>query len=891
VVVWSPDIETHKEDLAAVFSCLHEAGFQLKLSKCAFFQDSIDYLGFRISHGRIAMDPEKVAAIRDFAPPTTKRGLQRFLGMCGWYRRFIKGYSTIASPLFDLLSVDPKTYNIGEKGSAANIAFEELKKRLTSYPIMRLPDFNKPFVVIPDASAVGTGAVLAQEHEGFEHPVHYISKSLAKTQRHRHSYINETIALVRALEAFHHYLAFLPFVVATDCRALAYWNSVKKDIPNDVARYLSLIASYNIIFVHRPAEKLVTSDAMSRDERWEDFEKHLAKEFDPKEMVGEGNRHKFRLGNEKDLMVRTLPVQVGEKETNATSIGLPTNLSSAQAGDDFSRQMINLLTGGKVAENWRKKVTAEKDNYLVSGKILFREVTWDEQKFPVPYVPAGPLRREIITALHADPVSGHVGIDKTVERVSRRYYWHTIRKDVEKVLAACHCHLNKSSGQRKFSPLQPLSIGAAFEDVHLDFCGPFPETKDKEYKYILVIVDRFTKWVELIPTRDNTMTTAAHKFDKRILKRWSTPKSVLVDNAFNAGEFKVLCSENGIFIDTALPYQKNTNGLAERMNRTVEEMLRAYVSGDLRDWNLHLAGLQAAINNSKATSHKYCPADLATSVKHVTPIERKLAAAENTAVVASDTSTASTEKTEVTEVPKIPKVSKTATFKDELEEFIPSDPEKQSEWRITMRETKRARDKKARENIAKSQEEMVKRSKRKLGPTEGHHKVGSWVALDSHLKRSKLEPVRWGPYKVAAQDPTKPSNYTLRYLGIPGTDIVAHTKDISVWPNFDEKRLAELKTRFRIRPKGDRSTGYSRQIRHLVSKYNLKSESDIKLDHIIGKRVEVLWSQFGWEPGTIVAEEKSGKFWVKYDKLLDENNEPYFLESLLTNRPPQWRIT
>ncbi|MFN7376951.1 MAG: ribonuclease H family protein, partial [Pseudanabaena sp.] len=89
-------------------------------------------------------------------------------------------------PLFDLLSVDPKTYNIGEKGSAANIAFEELKKRLTSYPIMRLPDFNKPFVVIPDASAVGTGAVLAQEHEGFEHPVHYISKSLAKTQRHRH---------------------------------------------------------------------------------------------------------------------------------------------------------------------------------------------------------------------------------------------------------------------------------------------------------------------------------------------------------------------------------------------------------------------------------------------------------------------------------------------------------------------------------------------------------------------------------------------------------------------------------------------------------------------------------------------------------------------------------
>jgi hypothetical protein len=131
---------------------------------------------------------------------------------------------------------------------------------------MRLPDFNKPFIVCTDASDYATGAVLAQEHEGFEHLVHFMSRSLNRAQKHKHSYYKELMAVVRALKHFHHYLAYQPFVVATDCRAVAYWNT-SKTLPDKMARVLDVLTQYPAVYVHCPGVDMVVPDALSRDER------------------------------------------------------------------------------------------------------------------------------------------------------------------------------------------------------------------------------------------------------------------------------------------------------------------------------------------------------------------------------------------------------------------------------------------------------------------------------------------------------------------------------------------------------------------------------------------------------------------------------------------------
>jgi hypothetical protein len=186
--------------------------------------------------------------------------------MIGWYQQFIKNFAQRASPLTAFLKNNARTMDIHTPGTAANVAFEELKKVLTVFPILRLPNFSKEFILIFDRSNVGTGCVLAQEYNGFEHPIHYHSKSLKDEQRHWHSYEIEALALLRGLKAFKHFLGD-EIKCVTDCHALSYILQ-KKEISKKLERYLSELSEYPVLFEHRPREKLVVVDALAKNENW-----------------------------------------------------------------------------------------------------------------------------------------------------------------------------------------------------------------------------------------------------------------------------------------------------------------------------------------------------------------------------------------------------------------------------------------------------------------------------------------------------------------------------------------------------------------------------------------------------------------------------------------------
>ena len=947
IIVWSKTWAEHKQHLAAIFSKLHEQGFQLKLSKCQFFQTKIEFLGFVIEEGRITVDPKKVSAIADLDPPLDLKSLQRFLGMTGWYRRFVKDYAMKAAPLTDLMKKDQDgKYEIHIVGSEQNLAFESLKKSLTEYPIVRLPDFTKPFVLITDASGYATGAMLAQEHDGFEHPVHYFSKVLLESQRKKPSYNLEVLALVRALRYFKHYLEFSEVLLVTDCRALSYWNTTR-DIPDDVKRYLGEIAASGGKLVHRPGEKIPTADALSRDTRflnenvgrnYTEIEMnqriHRKREFEPTDLSGSNRAAKdlhqvFKLAKPEEI--RLMSIWGSDEDLYENAVNLTaTNLWEGQLEHSPTKRFIEFLQGEKknLSKEELGRFEAMKDNYFLLGGGLYYKTKDD--RYARPYIPPGALRRQILRHMHDDILAGHTGVARTTDRILSRYYWEGAKTEIETYVLRCPCHLNKTAGRARNAELAPLRVRRPFQDLHVDFVGPWNETTRKN-KYVLNVIDRYTKWIELIPTRDNSMSVAWKKFEKRILHRWGTPETVTADNAFK-GAFKVGCEQNGIVVNYALPHQHKTNGLVERANRTVNETMRNYVNADKNNWDEKLSGIQFALNTAKATSHGMTPYNANTGREAVLPIQRLLETniseegeerrAENRESNVendnndnnnhnnnnNDESTNNHDNTMNNHEDKITNnhescimgnndSEKIDNHEEKLEKVVAAETDSandsDADYHLSddedAEEAKQQQDKKGRKAIKKHQKKMIAQDAKKKNLKD--YKEGEWVSIKKPVKDTKLDSTRMGPFKIVGHDKSRTKNYIIQFMGLKGTDLVVHTDDLLPWKGLTDKSVASDFARAQklaIPQKPAQKIG--ELLQNIRKRFKLAKNEDIRLNHIVGRRVRVNWGSPINEicVGTVMAQEKPGQFWIKYDELRDPTGTNYFLENLLVGRPPTW---
>ena len=206
ILIYSVSWADHLRHLRAVLTVLQQDRLIAKLSKCAFGERSIAYLGHVISNTGVTMDPAKVQAMVDWPKPQFARAVRGFLGLEGYYRKFVNDYGAIAPPLTALLK-DGFTWN-----DAAAAAFQALKTAVTSAPILALPNFTRPFVVECDASTYGFGAVLLQD----KHPIAYFSRPIAPRHRSLAAYERELIGLVQAIRHWRSYLWGRRFTVRTD---------------------------------------------------------------------------------------------------------------------------------------------------------------------------------------------------------------------------------------------------------------------------------------------------------------------------------------------------------------------------------------------------------------------------------------------------------------------------------------------------------------------------------------------------------------------------------------------------------------------------------------------------------------------------------------------------
>jgi hypothetical protein len=241
ILVYSASFQEHLHHLDLVFQWLATDQWRLKLSKCRFAQREIAYLGHVISERGISTDPAKITAISSWPTPASVRALRGFLGLAGYYRKFIRHFGLIAKPLTDLLRKD--TMFIWT--SVHESAFQSLKAALCSAPVLGIPDFSKTFHIETDASGYGVGAVLLQDG----HPLAFISKALAPRNQGLSAYEKEYLAIIMAVEQWRHYLLQAEFIIHTDHRSLVHLNEQRLHTPWQQKVFTKLLGlRYRVVY-------------------------------------------------------------------------------------------------------------------------------------------------------------------------------------------------------------------------------------------------------------------------------------------------------------------------------------------------------------------------------------------------------------------------------------------------------------------------------------------------------------------------------------------------------------------------------------------------------------------------------------------------------------------
>jgi hypothetical protein len=308
VVIYSPTFEQHLIDLKNVFQALREANLTLKASKCCFCRKEMKYLGHIITQDGIKPDPTLTKAVSNFPQPKTIKDVQSFLGLSGYYRRFIKDYAKIAEPLIkQLRQLKERNYHLNWTPQCT-IAFETLKKKLINAPIMSTPNFNEPFILELDACEYGLGAVLAQEYDKRKFVIAYASRTLSPPERNYSATEREALAIVWATQHFRPYLEGTKVLIRSDCKALQ-WLKNAKDISGRLARWAMKLSAFQIESIqYRPGTANANADSLSRNPITP-----ISSLQDPEQEVGEIKEN--ITSKEKDKIMVRKPYEISTIET------------------------------------------------------------------------------------------------------------------------------------------------------------------------------------------------------------------------------------------------------------------------------------------------------------------------------------------------------------------------------------------------------------------------------------------------------------------------------------------------------------------------------------------------------------------------------------------------
>jgi transposase InsO family protein len=587
-IVFSTSLQEHVVNLEKVFQRLRESNFKIQMDKSEFLKLETAYLGHIISKDGIKPNPDKISAIQNYPIPKTATEIKRFLGLLGYYRKFIPNFARITKPMTQCLKKGSKI-SFDEN---YNECFEKCKTLLVNDPILQYPDFAKDFLLTTDASNLAIGAVLSQGPIGSDKPISYASRTLNSSEINYSTIEKELLAIIWATKYFRPYLFGRKFKILTDHRPLQWVMSLKE--PNSrLTRWRLRLSEYDFTVMYKQGKYNTNADALSRIEI--NNEETSSMNVNPSE-------HAPSLADES----RTLTVHT-DKENPILEIPITDDPLNR-----FHRQLVlNIVdnTKGKVTATYKPFDTHTRTSVQISKSNIEDEIIKVIKEFVNPKIKTGLLinpplemysvipiiqnhfkssamklvlakseivnikdyfkQQEIIRGYH-EGKTNHRGINECYMSLSCKYYWPRMKDDVTKYINECiicgQTKYDRNPIKQKFHVVPPPS--RPFEIVHIDLFSV--ETQ----KY-LTIIDAFSKYAQAYYLRDATAVSVV-----QALLNFSThhglPMTIVTDGGpeFNNQLFLEFVRLHRIQHHKTLAYAPNENGMIERLHSTLLEHLR-----------------------------------------------------------------------------------------------------------------------------------------------------------------------------------------------------------------------------------------------------------------------------------------------------------------------------
>ncbi|GJW89142.1 reverse transcriptase domain-containing protein [Tanacetum coccineum] len=538
--------EEHEVHLKTILDLLKTEKLYAKFSKCEFWLKEVQFLGHVVNRDGIHVDPSKVESVKNWKTPESPTEIRSFLGLAGYYRRFIENFSKIAKPL-TLLTQKNKAYVWGDKQEEA---FQILKEKLCNAPVLALPDGPDDFVVYCDASKQGFGCVLMQQGK----VIAYASRQLKIHENNYTTHDLELGAVVFALKIWRHYLYGTKSVIYTDHKSLQYIFD-QKELNMRQRRWIELLSDYECEIKYHPGKANVVADALSRKERL------------------------------KPRRVRAMSITIHS--------GLKTKILEAQS--EASKDL-------KAPAEWLRGLERHFEQ-RADGEIYFFDRIWIPSIGDVRKL----IMDEAHTSRYSvHPGADKMYYDLR----DLYWWPGMKRDIAEYVSRCLTCSKIKAEHQKPSGLLQQPEIPEwKWEKLAMDFITKLPKSSSG-YDTIWVIVDRLTKSAHFLPIREDYKTEKLAKiYVNEIVARHGVPVSIISDRdgRFTSHLWQALQEALGTRLDMSTAYHPQTDGQSERTIQTLEDMLRACVMDFGGSWDTHLPLIEFSYNNSYHTSIKCAP--------------------------------------------------------------------------------------------------------------------------------------------------------------------------------------------------------------------------------------------------------------------------------------------
>ena len=669
VIIYSKTIDEHLIHLSLVFDKLSRNKIFLQPFKCEFILTHMHYLGHVVSADAIAPETEKLRAMAAFPEPTDATAVRSFLGLTGYYRKFIRDYSSVAAPLTDLTKGAIHRQLVLNSDQRA--AFVQLKDLMVNAPVLALVDPQRAFVLQCDASSYALGAVLMQPGDsGDLHPVGYFSRKLNDAQQKYTVTARELLAIV---ESFKHWRYDLigaqagPVTVHCDHRPLSYMRSVEP-LSDMHARWQGVIEEIPFTIVHKPGTSMGPADALSRRADHADGETQgavlkgktiaLPDDIDsiPSNLqVGEkcfykdlpkinmnrdlqidliwGEIEQYR-GNSEILAITSLAYLFPVTTRGRGGIGkiVPTREVAATDEQDSLEKEVQATLERNTSFLSRLRSAVATDGLSTLSEAALRSGATLVVKEGIQYrierglariVVPPDLRDEIISMHHDGPEAGHLGNPKTYERLSRSFCWYGMGKDVRRYCQECPVcqRMKRTTVQPLGDPMPFFAPHKRWEFVTCDELSGLPKTP-RGNEAIWIFVDKLTKRLVTVALPKNTTSEdLAQVFLDRVVQHHGLPRVLVSDRdpRIASQVWRTVMKLWAVVTNTSTARSPQTDGQSESAVEAITQLLRTCVSHNGEDWDLMLPACTFAYNDSISAATGFTPFQLDTGGNPSTP--------------------------------------------------------------------------------------------------------------------------------------------------------------------------------------------------------------------------------------------------------------------------------